>query len=174
MIEGGRKQLAGDDNVDYNDIIGENLFEKLPSDMAEELSDIMDIYNETGNMDETLSLMENSGFGKMLRNALDNYLKKLSKKTHSNKSKMNKECSKWYEFCKTIHKEEAVKQFSFNFDGVNADGVDMGTAPIVCETGSNTIADNLCKYGSVKLLRDYCKYLRLEYGKNDSKKNKAP
>lgn len=173
MIEGGRKQLAGDDNVDYNDIIGENLFEKLPSDMAEELSDIMDIYNETGNMDETLSLMENSGFGKMLRNALDNYLKKLSKKISSDKSKIDIECSKWYEFCKTIRKGETEQQLSFNFDGVNVDGIDMDTSPIVFETGSNSIADNLCKYGSVKLLRDYCKYLRLEYGKNDSKKKFA-
>ncbi|MBR1598815.1 MAG: SEC-C domain-containing protein [Lachnospiraceae bacterium] len=165
MVEG--------DFSDYNDSELDDLLKMLPSDMRDELSDIMDNYNETGDMKEALRLMENSAFGKMLHNAFDDYLKKLSKKIHSNKSKMDKECSKWYEFCKTIHDEEPAQQLSFNFVGINADGVDMGTAPIVCETGSNTIVDNLCKNGSVKLLRDYCKYLRLDHGKNDSKNKLA-
>lgn len=166
-----------DDITEYGSGFDNELLSDLPPEMKEEIAAVMEAFQETGDVADTIERFQNTTFGRLIKDVfekkLNDYLSGLTKVMEHKKTKMESECSKWYDFCVKHAEGSGEQQLSFNFEEEDNEVLQMGSAHIVKEQSRNSIADNLCKYGSAKLLKDYCKYLRLEYSQSFAKNRLA-
>lgn len=143
--------------------------EDIPFSISEEFKEVMQFYNDTGDMEKTAELFKETPEGMSLINSVLKYVSQMEDDSIEEPSKLEEAWYEWHDFYDRINSEIEDQQLAFDFDSSQKGSVQNGAIQVIKEKGKKTIAENLYAYADVKTLKNYCRYLGITYSENGRK-----